>query len=251
MRPSNRSWSEHPSPRRCCASSGAPARARTRTVGRDGADAGGGGGRRAKMGAPRRSRWNRLRHRWGRPSVWRSRRWPTLRDRALARHHRADAAGDRPARHAPVLLEDHRRHGGHRVRAGPHVHHGHRADLGKAVVGDLRRIGHGDHAEQPRGNPATPTTTTPTTDQSTTSATTTTTTAPPHHDLDDDHDHLARPSTTTTTGRERHDDDVDVARRERPGYQPLNSAGRRSTKLATPSLESSVFVSNSCPMASS
>ena len=40
-------------------------------------------------------------------------------------------------------------------------------------------------------------------------------------------------------------------RRECPGYQPLNSAGRRSTKLAMPSVESSVLVSSSCPRASS
>ena len=35
------------------------------------------------------------------------------------------------------------------------------------------------------------------------------------------------------------------------GYQPLNSAGRLSTKLAMPSLESRVFVTSSCPSASS
>ena len=55
----------------------------------------------------------------------------------------ADAAGGPPGRPAtvcaPVQLEDHRRHGGHRVRAGAPVHHGRRADLGQAAVGDLRR----------------------------------------------------------------------------------------------------------------
>ena len=98
-------------------------------------------------------------------------------------------------------------------------------------------------------NPATPTTTTPRVDD----VNDVCHDDDEHHraDLDDDHDDLARTLDDHDDGRERHDDDIDVTRRERPGYQPLNSAGRRSTKLATPSLESSVFVSNSCPMASS
>ena len=71
------------------------------------------------------------------------------------------------------------------------------------------------------------TTTTPTT------ASTTTTTGP-----------ALSGSTTTTTGRRPREG-------LGPRYQPLNSAGRRSTKLAMPSLESSVLVTSSCPMASS
>ena len=62
---------------------------------------------------------------------------------------------------------------------------------------------------------------------------------------DDHHDHVAERATT---------DDVDLGPTEGrrvAGYQPLNSAGRRSTKLAMPSLESRVFVTSSCPMASS
>ncbi len=68
----------------------------------------------------------------------------------LPRHHRSDAAGGGSARCAPVLLANHRGDGCHRVRAGPPVHHGRRADLGQAALGDLRRSGHRDHAEQPR-----------------------------------------------------------------------------------------------------
>ena len=55
-----------------------------------------------------------------------------------------------------------------------------------------------------------------------------------HHD----HDHHG-------SGARRNDDDR-VGR-----YQPLNSAGRRSTKLAMPSCESSVWVTISWPIASS
>jgi hypothetical protein len=37
----------------------------------------------------------------------------------------------------------------------------------------------------------------------------------------------------------------DRAPRRPGGYQPLNSAGRRSTKLAMPSFESAVYVTSS------
>ena len=51
---------------------------------------------------------------------------------------------------ARVLLACHCRDGGGRVRAGAAAHHGGRADLGQTPVGDLRRSGHRDHAEEHR-----------------------------------------------------------------------------------------------------
>ena len=110
--------------------------------------------------------------------------------------------------------------------------------------------------------PATPTSTTSTTGASDL-----------HHDDErsDDHDehHGAEGKRDDNHAANRVDDDHHFGsgpragrprRRRRPHegpgrryqpYQPLNSAGRRSTKLAMPSLESSVFVTSSWPMASS
>ena len=95
------------------------------------------------------------------------------------------------------------------------------------------------------------TTTTSSTTTTTTGPSTTTATDRPEHDvLDGERDtDVLRDFDDHDDGRGCDDvDDHDVAGGR---YQPLNSAGRRSTKLATPSLESSVLVSSSCPMASS
>ena len=202
----------------------------------------------------------------GRPSAWRSRPRPMLPPRsACAPAPRrcglppADSAGLRR-----VLLGCHRRNGCHRLRAGPRVHYSHRIDLGQTVVGDLRWIGYRDHTEQPR-QPV----------------------AGGHHHVHHldhvDHDDLVHDhnNVDVDVARRRRAPRRRQAMRRRPrpsrrrppprrewarhrrrrhrvrrhlecrGYQPLNSAGRRSTKLATPSVESRVFVSNSWPMASS
>ena len=167
--------------------------------------------------------------------------------------------GPRARRIAAVLLGRHRGNHRHRLRSGLALHHGHRADLGKAAGGHLRRRGDAgprstgsspprrrlrhagdDHVHQPRRHrrPRAP--------------------APP-----------ARPCRQPTGRRPRRPRRPRRRPRPRPpgecrrrrrrwcrsregeGYQPLNSAGRRSTKLAMPSLESSVFVTSSCPTASS
>ena len=111
----------------------------------------------------------------------------------------------------------------------------------------------------------------PATPTSTTSTTSTTGDVDLHHDDERGNDHDEHHRT-----QQQRDDNADVLdrvdddhhgsgperRRQRrrrrrprdgvgPRYQPLNSEGRRSTKLAMPSLESSVLVTSSWPMASS
>ena len=98
----------------------------------------------------------------------------------------------------------------------------------------------------------TPTTTTPTTTAPTTTTTnvggTTSTTAPTGGVTTTS----PSSSTTTTTRAGGDDDDIGaVVPLKTLVYQPLNSAGRLSTKLAMPSLESKVLVTSSCPSASS
>ena len=108
----------------------------------------------------------------------------------------------------------------------------------------------------PTTTPTSTTTTTSTTSPSSSTTTTTTAHDDQHHGADgqrdhddvpgsglDDHDHGAGVGATSTT--------TVPSAPWSAGYQPLNSAGRRSTKLAMPSLESSVWVTSSCPMASS
>ena len=108
---------------------------------------------------------------------------------------------------------------------------------------DVDHVDHDDHARRARPTTTTHGGTATSTTEPTGSGTTTTTSRVA---VDDHHD---------SGGRGGRDDDDDlgavVAVEACVGYQPLNSAGRLSTKLAMPSLESRVLVTSSCPSASS
>ena len=183
----------------------------------------------------------------------------TERLRATTTPMQPAVPGSPDGRPAAVLLVRHRRDDGHRLRARPLAHHRHRTDLRQAAGVDLRQRGQRDHREPPSSprrrcrrdhdddhfdhDVADLDVTTTTTTSS--SSTTTSTTAPTGSSTTST---TPGASTTTTTGVGSSVIDIDDGGR---GYQPLNSAGRRSTKLAIPSLESCVLVTSSCPMASS
>ena len=97
---------------------------------------------------------------------------------------------------------------------------------------------------------STPSTTSTTSSTSTTtsSSSSTTTTAPTGSSTTST---TPGASTTTTTGVGASTTTSTSPIRVGGGYQPLNSAGRRSTKLAMPSSESCVLATSSCAIASS
>ena len=72
----------------------------------------------------------------------------------------------------------------------------------------------------------------------------------PTTEIEYDDDPVERAKVFVDAGARRlHVIDLDGAFGSGENYQPLNSEGRRSTKLAMPSLESRVLVTSSCPMA--
>ena len=206
----------------------------------------------------------RRRRRWGRPSAWRSPRGRTPRPRSAC-----------VARPAPLRPPSRGRAG----RARRFTWNAIAATAGIVFVLALLFITavelisgkplsdifgnagsgttFGTSSPTSPADPQTTTSTTTTTPASSSTSTTTTTTAHHHH-------HAVggrRPPRRRPAPRPRRpprrparsgdDDDDACRRRDGAGYQPLNSAGRRSTKLAMPSWESSVFVTSSWPIASS
>ena len=155
---------------------------------------------------------------------------------------------------AAVLLAGHRRHRGHRLRARPPADHRHRAHLGQAAGGRssaTRDNGNivtppsadDDDATAPRTRrPPRPRRRRRRVETTSTSTTTSSSSTYEHHEAPTGSSTTSTTpgasTTTTTTGAGVVVDHVDV-HGVRGGYQPLNSAGRRSTKLAMPSLESS------------